>query len=348
MILLFAVLVGALVALNLKPSESDLLSGPAPRPAPPGMVWIPGGTFLMGSDDRSADWRGLPLFDDTWTIHAVSITGFFMDVNEVTNDEFAKFVTATGYVTLAEKPVDEARLRETLPPGQTPTAAMLAPGSLVFVQPPGPVDLLDLKNWWKLIAGADWRHPEGPDSDLKGRGNHPVVHVAYDDALAYCKWAGKRLPTEAEWEYAARGGLSQKQYTWGDDEPEANGIPRCNRWQGEFPWQNTRADGHIISAPVGSYPPNGYGLHDMAGNVWEWCHDWYRPDYYGKSPRLNPQGPDDSFDPQDNNAKRVQRGGSFLCNETYCSRYKSHGRGKGTPFEATSHAGFRCVVDAVK
>ncbi|CAN5376507.1 formylglycine-generating enzyme family protein [soil metagenome] len=347
--LLVAIFLGAAAAHYFKKNATDpddLLTGPAPRSAPPGMVWIPGGTFLMGSDDADVDWKGRPLFADSRPIHKVSITGFFMEIHEVTNDEFAKFVAATGYVTLAEKPVNKDELMKTLPPGVEPTPEMLVAGSLVFVQPAGPVDLSNTNNWWAIVAGANWRHPQGPNSNIDNKGNHPVVQIAWADAIEYCKWSKKRLPTEAEWEYAARGGLEQKHFTWGDESPEANGKARCNFWQGEFPWKNTAVDGYAGTAPAGSYAPNAYGLHDMAGNVWEWCHDWYMADAYRNHEAKNPQGPKSSFDPADNNAKRIQRGGSFLCNPGFCSRYKPYGRGKGTPFEATSHVGFRCVQDA--
>jgi formylglycine-generating enzyme required for sulfatase activity len=206
-------------------------------------------------------------------------------------------------------------------------------------------DLRDSRQWWSYVRGANWKHPEGPDSNLRDRKNHPVVHISWDDAVAYAKWAGKRLPTEAEWEYAARGGLDQKVYVWGD-ELTPGGKWRANIWQGKFPIQNSLADGYRTTAPVGTYEPNGYGLRDMSGNVWEWCSDWYRDDYYEHSPRKNPKGPDSSFDPTEPRvAKRSKRGGSFLCSDTYCQAYQPGARGRGDPNSSSAHCGFRCVRD---
>jgi formylglycine-generating enzyme required for sulfatase activity len=224
----------------------------------------------------------------------------------------------------------------------------LMPASIVFTPPTlHPGEKFDPKadplRWWRLIPGACWHRPEGPNSNLKGRDNHPVVHVCYEDALAFCKWAGKRLPTEAEWEFAARGGLDRKRYCWGD-ELTPGGKWQANVWQGTFPVKSTVLDGFERTAPVGSFPPNGYGLHDMAGNVWEWCSDWYHPEYYALSPRVNPQGPAKSFNPTEPDAPaRVQRGGSFLCSDNYCTRYLPGARGRGEPRSAASHIGFRCV-----
>jgi formylglycine-generating enzyme required for sulfatase activity len=313
------------------------------------MVWIAGGKFQMGTDDPHSYFR------DARPVHEVEVDGFWMDATEVTNSQFAKFVEATGYVTVAEKAPTLESIMNNSPPGTPPPPPeVLVPGAVVFTPPAGPVPWNDESGWWRWTPGANWRHPEGPESDLKGRENHPVVHVCWLDADAYCKWAGKRLPTEAEWEYAARGGLAGKAYVWGDESPGAGGRWRCNIWQGEFPHKNTAhegGDGYTGTAPVGSYPPNGYGLYDMAGNVWEWCADWYRPDYYRHSPAKNPTGPTSSYDPsrpQENPwmPKRVQRGGSFLCSDTFCSRYKPYGRGKGDIETGQSHVGFRCVKDA--
>jgi formylglycine-generating enzyme required for sulfatase activity len=268
-----------------------------------------------------------------------------MDATEVTNEEFARFVAATNYVTLAEQ-----RPRAEDYPGAAPE--MLIAGSVVFVPPQKSVSLNDALQWWRYVPGADWRHPEGPQSSIEGRGKEPVVHVAYADAEAYARWAGKRLPTEAEWEFAARGGRAGERYTWGA-ELQPGGKWQANIWQGHFPNENTAADGFTHASPVGSFSANAYGLHDMAGNVWEWCSDWYRPDTYtqqmksseGKVVR-NPRGPgrSDSYDPQEPGvAKRVQRGGSFLCTDQYCTRYMTGSRGKGAADTGSNHAGFRCV-----
>lgn len=318
--------------------------GPQPRPegpAPPGMVWIPGGTFRMGTTDLNRHFFDAPE-------HEVEVGGFWMDETEVTNEQFAAFVRATGYVTVAEQKPTLESIRAGLPPGSPdPPPEVLVPGSLVFTPPPGPVPNHH-GYWWKWVPGACWKHPEGPGSDIAGRMNHPVVHVAWPDAVAYAKWAGKRLPTEAEWEFAARGGLVGKKYVWGDEAPDAGGQWRCNIWQGDFPHANSKADGYGRTAPVKSYPPNAFGLYDMAGNVWEWCSDWYRPDYYLHSPRRNPIGPPSSFDPQEPNPlapKRVTRGGSFLCSDAFCSRYKPYGRGRDEVESGQSHVGFRCVKD---
>jgi len=292
------------------------------------MVWIAGGTFWMGADDGRSD--ELPL-------HQVTVDGFWMDKTEISNEQFEKFVDATGYVTIAERKPDAKDF-----PGADPQ--LLVPGSLVFTPPPEAVPLNDASIWWRYVPGANWRHPDGPDSSLAGRANYPVVQVAWEDAAAYARWAGKRLPTEAEWEFAARGGLDRQKYDWGNEQ-KPNGQWRANIWQGEFPIQNTSEDGFKGLAPVGSFAPNDYGLYDMAGNVWEWCADWYRPDYYAHSPAKNPTGPDDSYDPDEPGAKkRVQRGGSYLCSDVYCSGYRPGARMKCTPDTGLSNAGFRCVL----
>lgn len=297
--------------------------------APPGMAWVPAGRFTMGTAD--------PMFPDAKPLHTVSLDGFFMDRRLVTNTQFARFVRATGYVTVAERRPDP-----TLFPGVPPEK--LVPGAVVFVPPPHAVPLDDVARWWRYVPGANWRHPQGPASSLAGRADHPVVQVCWQDAAAYARWAGKRLPTEAEWEYAARGGLNQKRYVWGAAFAP-HGRMMANTFQGHFPDRNTHEDGFVGTSPVGAFPPNGFGLYDMAGNVWEWCADWYRPDFYAVSPRRNPAGPPDGFDPQEPGVpKRVQRGGSFLCTDQYCSRYMPGGRGKGDVLTGTSNAGFRCVV----
>jgi len=300
------------------------------RHGPPGMVWIPGGRFRMGSD--------FPAFDDARPVHTVVVDGFWMDATPVTNAQFARFVKTTGYVTVAERKPNPKDF-----PGVP--ADKLVPGSLVFHSPAHPVSLDDPSQWWEYVPGASWRHPEGLRSDLAGRANHPVVQVCWDDASAYAKWAHKRLPTEAEWEYAARGGLNQMPYVWGR-EPTPHGKQMANTWQGRFPDRNSKRDGYARTSPVRAFPPNRFGLYDMSGNVWEWCADWYRPDYYRHSPRKNPRGPSDSFDPREPGMpKRVQRGGSFLCSDQYCSRYMPGGRGKGAVDTGASHVGFRCVMD---
>jgi formylglycine-generating enzyme required for sulfatase activity len=299
-----------------------------PGPAPAGMVWVPGGWFWMGVNDRA--------FPDAGPEHLVYVDGFWMDRHEVTNAEFARFVEATGYQTVAEIPPDPKDF-----PG-APVEKLVA-GSIVFTPPEGPVPLDNHLAWWSYVPGANWRHPEGPESSIEGRENHPAVHVSFTDAEAYARWAGKRLPTEAEWEFAARGGLDRQPYCWGG-QLRPDGEWQSNIWQGQFPGQNTRADGFRRTAPVGSFQPNGYDLVDMSGNVWEWCSDWYRPDYYLHTPDKNPPGPDDSLDPQEPGIpKRVQRGGSFMCSDLYCTRYKPGTRGKGEPSSAAGHVGFRCV-----
>jgi formylglycine-generating enzyme required for sulfatase activity len=307
------------------------------------MVWVPGGTFRMGTAE------GGKLFADAGPVHHVAVNGFWMDEHEVTNTEFARFVAETGYVTVAERKPTREAIQRGLPEGAPPpTDDQLVAGSLVFMPPTEAVPWDNPGGWWQWVPGACWKHPEGPGTDTKGRETHPVVHVAWEDAAAFAKWAGKRLPTEAEWEFAARGGLDHKKYVWGNEEPEAGDTHRCNKWQGEFPHHNTAVDGYARTAPVGSFEPNGYGLYDMAGNVWEWCADWYRPDYYEKSPKVNPKGPKSSYDPSEPNPnlpKRVQRGGSFLCSDKFCSRYRPAGRGKGDVDTGLSHLGFRCVKD---
>jgi formylglycine-generating enzyme required for sulfatase activity len=301
---------------------------------PPGMVWIPGGEFLRGADN--------PRMPDARPKHRVAVDGFWVDRNAVTNKQFARFIDATGYVTVAER----TPLAKDFP-GAPPEN--LVAGSVVFSPPDGPVALDNHLKWWSYVKGASWRHPDGPKSDIAGHDNYPVLHVAWDDAVAYCKWAGKRLPTEAEFEFAARGGLTDKKYVWGD-ELKPSGKWMANIWQGKFPYENTEEDGFRAAAPVASFPANGYGLHDMAGNVWEWCSDWYRPDYYAKlaatkQPARNPQGPEDSNDPGEPGvAKRVMRGGSYLCTDQYCTAYEVGARGKGAPDSGTNHLGFRCVT----
>ncbi len=317
---------------------------PPPGPAPEAMVWIPGGEFSMGArDPRGIAHGGHDGMDDARPIHRVYVDGFWMDRTEVTNREFERFVRATGYVTIAEKPPTAEEF-----PGAPPEN--LVAGSVVFTPPDHAVPLSDHYEWWRYVAGASWRHPAGPKSDLKGRDDYPVVHVAYPDAQAYAAWAGKRLPTEAEWEFAARGGLSGKVYAWGDDF-RPGGSWMANTHQGEFPLEDRAEDGYRGASAAGRFPANGYGLVDVAGNVWEWCRDWYRPDTYARLAAAggvarNPQGPDEPFDPAEpKEKKRVHRGGSFLCTEQYCTRYMIGTRGKGEVTTGSDHLGFRCAKD---
>ncbi len=311
---------------------------------PPGMLWISGGKFVMGDDGSDARSDEAPL-------HPVQVDGFWMDATEVTNAEFGKFVEATGYVTTAEQVPDIEEIMKQLPPGTPPPPKeLLVAGSLVFNETAGAVSLDDVAQWWSWTPDADWRHPEGPKSSLKGRENHPVVHVSWYDAQAYAEWAGRRLPNEAEWEFAARGNRTRQSYPWGDESP-TEGSSKANIWQGSFPNNNTTRDGFARTAPVKSFPPNDYGLYDMAGNVWEWCSDWYRHDYYrglkANGLSLNPTGPLRSFDPYEPTVpKRVQRGGSFLCHESYCSSYRVSARMKTSPDTGLAHSGFRCVMTA--
>ena len=312
--------------------------------APDGMVWIPGGEFSMGAAEPPAmDDVGMKATTDSRPIHRVYVDGFWMDATEVTNAQFAAFVKATGYVTIAEK----APRPEDFP--GVPREKLVA-GSVIFTPPDHAVPLDNSLRWWAYVHGADWRHPFGPKSDLRGRDQYPVVHVAYPDAEAYAQWAGKRLPTEAEWEFAARGGLSGKLYPWGDTFVQ-DGHHMTNSHQGHFPQEDTAADGVKGIGPVKRYAANNYGLYDVAGNVWEWVSDWYRPDYYAQlaasGVARSPRGPESSFDPEEpGTPKRVHRGGSFLCSESYCSRYMVGTRGKGDVTTGTNHLGFRLVKTA--
>ena len=311
-------------------------------PAPQGMVWIPGGEFSMGVlAVPKTDEVGMQATRDAQPLHRVYVDGFWMDQTDVTNEEFALFVKATGYVTVAERAPSTEEF-----PGAPPEN--LVAGSVVFSPPDHAVSLNNHFQWWSYIKQANWRHPLGPASDIRNKGNYPVVHVAFEDAAAYARWVGKRLPTEAEWEFAARGGLSGKQFVWGD-EFRPGGKWMANTHQGHFPENDTGEDGHVGVAPVAQYSPNGYGLYDMAGNVWQWTTDWYRPDYYTSlaaagTVARNPQGPASSFDPSEPSVKKkTHRGGSFLCTDQYCSRYIVGTRGKGEVSTGTNHLGFRCV-----
>ena len=313
-----------------------------------GMVLIPAGSYVMGAVDNDTLARA-----DEKPRHLVSVGEFWMDETEVTNAQFRSFVTATGYRTTAErKPVWE-EMRKQLPAGTPkPPEEVLVPGSLVFRQPDRQVPLDNPAYWWEWKPGASWKHPEGPGSSIEGRDNHPVVHVSWDDAAAYAKWAGKRLPSEAEWEWAARGGLGDAIFAWGNESID-EGEPRANTWQGKFPVQNAMRDRFDRAAPVRSFKPNGYGLYDISGNVWEWCQDWYRHDYYQAVSRpegvTNPTGPSSSFDPDEPTVpKRVQRGGSFLCHDSYCASYRVAARMKSSPDTGLLHSGFRCVKSAAR
>jgi sulfatase modifying factor 1 len=328
------------------PGSSGDASSAAPCPAPSGTVWIPGGEFAMGDDGPGAR-------RDEGPAHRVRVDGFFLDATETTNDAFAAFVAATGYVTVAERAPDAAELLAQSPPGtEPPPPELLVPGSLVFTPPRGDAPLVGVSSWWTWTPGASWRAPEGPGSDLRGRGPHPVVHVAFADAAAYAAWAGKRLPTEAEWERAARLGLGDAPTA---PESVAAALSRANTWQGLFPYRDEGRDGFRGTAPVASFAPDKSGVHDLAGNVWEWCSDWYRPDAYAERARAgvaaNPTGPESSFDPDEPHApKRVMRGGSFLCVADVCSGYRVTARMKTSPDTSLGHVGFRCVatVDAAR
>ena len=308
-----------------------------------GMVLIKAQTFLMGANDNEGR-------VDEYPQHKVQLEDFWIDATEVTNAQFKKFVDATGYITTAEQKPDWELIKLQLPPGTPkPAEDVLVAASLVFVKQPIGTPLDNAAAWWSWKQGANWKHPKGPGSDIKGKDNYPVVHVSWDDAQAYCKWAGKQLPTEAQWECAARGGLKTK-YTWGSEDIE-KGKPKANTWQGTFPSTNTKWDRFDGLAPVKQFAPNAMGLYDMAGNVWEWCSDWYREDTYTTQLEnnsaqviVNPIGPDDSYDPQEPNApKRVVRGGSFLCNASYCKGYRVTARMKTSADTGLEHTGFRCV-----
>ena len=326
------------------PAGIDTASWPA-KPWPKGMVWVPGGEFTMGG-------VGNEVRPDEFPLHRVQVDGFWMDQTEVTNAQFKNFVAGTGYVTTAELKPDWDELRKQLPPGTPkPNESLLVPGALVFKLTSGPVDLHDNSQWWSWEPGVNWKHPNGVAEDIFSTtefDQHPVVQVSWFDAHEYAKWCGKRLPSEAEWEFAARGGKEKEIYGWGNDEPTERNV-RANIWQGQFPFRNTREDGFVFTAPVTSYCSNEYGLFDMMGNVWEWCDDWYRMDTYQEQSQkqltINPKGPASSYDPQQPyTPKKVVRGGSFLCNRVYCASYRPSARMKTSPDSGESHTGFRCVM----
>ena len=313
--------------------------------SPEGMLWIPEGSFMQGAvpQDQMAMNHEKPQ-------HPVTVDGFFMSITEVTNAEFSKFVEETGYVTVAEREIDWEDMKKQLPEGTPkPDDSIMQPGSLLFKKTKSSVpNLYDFSQWWKWSIGVNWRHPSGSESTLEGKDNHPVVHVSYEDAQAYCKWAGRRLPTEAEWEYAARGNKNNTTYLWGDDRSQLS--QRANSWEGEFPVNNTLEDGFERTAPVKSYPPNGFGLYDMAGNVWEFTTDWYHIDYYKElaatgTSAMNPQGPDKAYNPSNPYLQeKVIKGGSFLCSDSYCASYRVSSR-MGTSMDSSAeHVGFRTVV----
>ena len=316
---------------------------PAGIKAPEGMVWVPGGIIVQGAvpQDKGAMGHEKPA-------HKVAVDGFFMDITEVTNAEFKKFVDETGYKTVAEREIDWEEMKKQLPEGTPkPHDSIMQPGSLTFKKAKSSVpNLYDFSQWWQWTIGADWQHPNGPGSTIKGKENHPVVHIAFEDAQAYCQWANRRLPTEAEWERAARGQHLTSTYFWGDEDNQLS--KRANTWEGEFPVTNTKTDGFEDRAPVKSYPPNDFGLYDMAGNVWEWTGDWYNTNYYkdiGNTVAKNPQGAVSPFNERDPYAReKIMKGGSFLCNASYCASYRISARMATSLDSSLEHLGFRTVA----
>lgn len=310
--------------------------------SPEGMVWVPGGEFTMGSESKEAKLDEKPA-------HRVKVAGFWMDTTPVTNKQFKKFVDATGYVTTAEKAPTMEEIMAQVPPGTPqPDPSLLVPASLIFKPSKGPVPLANHYIWWDWKPGADWRHPEGPGASIEGKEDHPVVHISWFDAVAYADWAGKRLPTEAEWEFAAYGGRENITYVWGNEEFSEE-KPQANLWQGQFPYKSTKPNGYFGTTDVKTYQPNPYGLYDMVGNVWQWCADLYHVSYYAEEKKkdisIDPTGPNESFDPQEPFAvKRVHRGGSFLCHPSYCKGYRISARMKTCPDTSLNHLGFRCVT----
>lgn len=320
----FPIIATTLIVGCVTGDRADLVTA-SPGEPPPGMVWIPGGTFDMGGDGPFAGPEERP-------VHAVQVDGFFIDIHTVTNRRFREFVEATGYVTIAERVPDEAALKKQMPPGATLPPEALLPGSLVFTPTSGPVDLHDWSQWWRWVPGADWRHPTGPASSLVGLENHPAVHIAWDDAVAFATWAGTRLPTEAEWEYAARGTERQAEHTWGKT-PYDTSHPQAHLYQGHFPTHRAS------TVPVGSYPPNAYGLYDMSGNVWQWTLDAFDGGAYRRLAARNPVNSDTASTPM-----RTLRGGSHLCNDSYCRGYRVSARSPSSRDSGASHIGFRTIM----
>jgi len=324
---------------------TQIQSNKIPKEAPEGMVWIPGGEFIQGAvrNDNMAMSHEKPA-------HKVYVDGFYMDIHEVTNAEFAKFVDETGYITVAEREIDWEEMKKQLPAGtEKPHDSILQPGSLVFKKTKNSVpNLYDYSQWWEWKIGANWKHPNGPESNIDGKDDHPVVHIAYEDAQSYCKWAGRRLPTEAEWEFAARAGKTGDKFFWGDDIAQLSS--HANSWEGEFPVNNTMEDGYERRAPVMTYPKNDFGLYDMAGNVWEWTSDWYNTNYYNElassnQVEKNPKGAKSTFNSSNPYAKeKVIKGGSFLCSASYCASYRISARMATSPDSGMEHLGFRTVV----
>jgi formylglycine-generating enzyme len=322
---------------NAKPNARVATRGDDHHSDRDAMRWIDGGTFAMGSED---------FYPEERLVHRVSLDGFWIDERPVTAADYRRFVRATDYVTVAERPLDPAEYPDADP-------ELLVPGSLVFRKAAGPVDLGDYRNWWEYLPGASWKRPGGKGTSINGRDRHPVVHIAYEDAEAYAAWVGKELPSEAEWEFAARGGLDGAVFAWGD-EHFPDGEARANTWQGEFPWQNLKLDGHEGTSPVGSFPPNGYGLYDVTGNVWEWTSDWYSPGHPDEvaSPCCTPHNPRVSSSEQSHLSghpgeripRRVIKGGSHLCAPNYCLRYRPAARQAQMIDTGMAHLGFRCVA----
>ena len=308
------------------------------------MVVIEQGIFSMGASDQNG------ALNREYPVHRVKVNSFMMDIHEVTNAQFKTFIEESGYITTAEKKIDWEELKKQLPRNTPkPKDKLLEPGSLVFSMPNEVTSLIDFSQWWKWIKGANWKQPKGPNSTIIGLENHPVVHISFQDANEYAKWYGKRLPTEAEWEWAARGGLNNNIYPWGNENVN-EGEAKCNFWSGNFPLENNEKDGYILSAPVMTYPANNYGLYDMAGNVWEICSDWYDANYYNSlienELTLDPKGPKTwNYPREPNDPKKVVRGGSFLCNDSYCSSYRVSARMPYSKDTGMSHTGFRCVKD---
>ncbi|NKI27148.1 formylglycine-generating enzyme family protein [Arenibacter sp. 6A1] len=325
--------------------SSLIYEKPSNIKTPKGMVWIPGGEFIQGAvpQDKIAMAHEKPA-------HRVAVDGFFMDVTEVTNAQFSKFVNETGYITVAERAIDWEEMKTQVPEGTPkPHDSILQPGSLTFKKTKNSVpNLFDFSQWWNWTVGANWKQPNGPGSSIKGKDNEPVVQVAYEDALAYCKWANRRLPTEAEWERAARGKKEASIYFWGDEDTVLSQM--ANTWEGEFPVNNSKSDGFEARAKVGSYPPNEFGLYDMAGNVWEWTSDWYNVNYYqelltSQQPIVNPKGAATAYNPNSPYAKeKVMKGGSFLCNASYCASYRISARMASSLDSSLEHLGFRTVA----